>query len=584
MISRLSSYGIKRQPVVIGCAPPLRTRIYGLKMASKQEYCPDPSAHGHSGPRLQDQASKAALYVTNSERNSEKKESSIDALGPDGRLSSAGKCFCNSSQSANILVTNGLLNAGAAASLKYAQPQDLPSFPSVGIDTVNSGNKAATLANANQKPFEYWKPDGLSSSASKAALLANKKGGFADTLWQPDASKNGMSAAGIAMKGNHTVTLDYGYTDEGTRRALQAATLSVNKKPAPAPEAPTYPDARNSAANALNAAKIAHKPLMSDPLEGRMSDEANEMSRITHLQNFNRDMFTEHPNFNIESDEQRRANALRAAQLSNKAAVDEAQRQLLEAQAAQAAMHGDIRNQAKNYMHLQSEAQRLANERLAKLDPDGAAVFREHYGFGDNSPPTSRYRLSMRSRRDEPAEVEDDATRAGRIRHQTKNLNDQFQSLEDKKKQDDRAALQAAAEKLVKARMAQMDDQVFNETGKVSPAMMEEWERQARIKANANVEERMKYYGKVNVGGGKYMDQSEIDAIAAGRMQPTLDEITATAEAQRARDEEIRLDQERRRQEKLAEQAREKEKKDAIKRQKGASLFALCIICVPTTD
>ena len=63
-------------------------------------------------------------------------------------------------------------------------------------------------------------------------------------------------------------------------------------------------------------------------------------------------------------------------------------------------------------------------------------------------------------------------------------------------------------------------------------------------------------HGKIHIGGGKYMDQSEIDAIAKARLQPTLDEISEKAEAQRARDEEIRLAEEQRKREEEAEKTR----------------------------
>ncbi|KAG9880711.1 hypothetical protein KCU98_g18538, partial [Aureobasidium melanogenum] len=75
-------------------------------------------------------------------------------------------------------------------------------------------------------------------------------------------------------------------------------------------------------------------------------------------------------------------------------------------------------------------------------------------------------------------------------------------------------------------------------------------------------------FGKVNIGGGKYMDQSELDAIAQSRLKPTLDEIHDNAEKKRARDEEIRLDQEERRRAQMSEKEREKEVKAETKRLK----------------
>lgn len=54
--------------------------------------CPDPSVHEKDAgaARLQDQASKAALYVTHPENATDTGPPNIDALGPDGKLSSAG--------------------------------------------------------------------------------------------------------------------------------------------------------------------------------------------------------------------------------------------------------------------------------------------------------------------------------------------------------------------------------------------------------------------------------------------------------------------------------------------------------------
>lgn len=75
--------------------------------------------------------------------------------------------------------------------------------------------------------------------------------------------------------------------------------------------------------------------------------------------------------------------------------------------------------------------------------------------------------------------------------------------------------------------------------------------------------------GRIHVGGGKYLDQSEIDAIARARLQPTLDDITDKAEKQRARDEEIRVEQERVRAEQEKEKQRVADNKREIKEQQG---------------
>jgi hypothetical protein len=98
-----------------------------------------------------------------------------------------------------------------------------------------------------------------------------------------------------------------------------------------------------------------------------------------------------------------------------------------------------------------------------------------------------------------------------------------------------------------------------------SPQQRELWERQARERAQRDSDARMINTGRIHVGGGKYMDQSEIDAIAQARLQPTLDDITDKAEKQRALDEENRLEQERIKAEALKEKQRQAEIKQELK-------------------
>ncbi|KAM0286026.1 hypothetical protein ACHAQH_001216 [Verticillium albo-atrum] len=89
-------------------------------------------------------------------------------------------------------------SAGLAGSIKYAKPQDLPSFPSHGLrqDGAAAG-AAASLGWANQKPINPWRPD-KSSSASAAAVLA--KDYKMAPQWEPNASSAGAKAALLATQ------------------------------------------------------------------------------------------------------------------------------------------------------------------------------------------------------------------------------------------------------------------------------------------------------------------------------------------------------------------------------------------------
>jgi len=243
---------------------------------------------------------------------------------------------------------------------------------------------------------------------------------------------------------------------------------------------------------------------------------------------------------------------------------------------------GEAKYQASTYVNLQAAAQKLAAERLAKIDPDGILAYREHYGYTMTGPSVgipstpARAKLSTRLRKGKPTQndqeadfSDDDEAQAGKIRQQMSNFNDKLASVDATKRDVDRQNLMAAAEKRVQARLQALDDKVFMETGKVSPAMMVEWEAKARAKAAADSAQRMQTHGKVHIGGGKFMDQSEITAIAAARMQPTLDEITDTAEKQRARDDEVRHDQELRRRQLEDVKQRERDNKAEAKRIKS---------------
>ena len=121
----------------------------------------------------------------------------------------------------------------------------------------------------------------------------------------------------------------------------------------------------------------------------------------------------------------------------------------------------------------------------------------------------------------------------------------------------------------MQAQMLGMDKKVFDETGKMSPLMLEEWDAKARAKASANSEARLEHHGKVHIGHGKYMDQSEIDAIAQARMQPTLDEINEKTQKRLAEEEEQRLEMEEKRRQERIEKERAAEIKAEEKHSKG---------------
>lgn len=516
--------------------------------------------------------------------------------------------------------------AGAATSLKYAKAQDLPSFPVVGIDTRSSAGAAALLANQNKKSPEWWKPEHssaagkaallandykmaplwqpeASAASSKAALLAHRDGGKLN-LWMPEASAEGNSAANIAMrKKNLGPEVDYGYTDQGRKNAFTAATgahSSSGRKRAqsnPAP-VPLYPDSKNSAKNALSAATIASSPSMRAKPQttsvsdaNRVSHGAMEAARIQHAKSISRDMYTSAPPVALEVDEKNHNDALRASAISMAKKMYDVQQQHIDragshsaARSGATAAHGqqpatgeaDIKQQAMRYIGIQEAAQKLAQERLAKIGYDENAAYRSYYGYDQ---PT-RSKLSMRRGRNRARSASDaapandsdsdeDDFRSRRIRSQMQNFNKQLADVDAKKRENDRKSLLAAAQRKVQAQMQGMDKKIYDQTGKMSPAMVDEWDEKARKRALANSEARMENHGRVHIGNGKWMDQSEIDAIAQARIQPTLDEITEKTEKRLANDEKRRAEEEERRLD-----MEEKKRRDRVEKERATELKA----------
>ncbi|KAF2787766.1 hypothetical protein K505DRAFT_411251 [Melanomma pulvis-pyrius CBS 109.77] len=561
--------------------------------------CPDPSAHHKTkNSALQDQASAAALHSTRETKTRE-------PLASDGKLSSAS----------------------AATSLKHARAQDLPGYPIVGIDARSSAGTAANIAHANQKSPEWWKPEHstaagkaallasdykpapmwqpeASAAGSKAALLAHKDG-VKTHLWTPGASADGNSAANIAMR-KRTPEMDQKHTNK-PNGALLAATGAVSnsgrKRAQSTPAGPLYPDSANSARNALSAATMAASPSMraaksqsppAPPNSNRTGSGAMEAARIQHSKSISRDMYTSNPPVALEVEEKRHNDALRASAISmakkmydvQQNNIDQAAGRASKSQAhsgatsahSQQQQHSsdvDIKQQAMQYIGIQEAAQKLAAERLAKIGPDENAAFRSYYGYEK-----PRSKLTMRRGRDrassnpEPNDSsDDDDLRSRRIRSQMSQLNQTLAEVDAKKQEQDRKNLIAAAERKVHAQMLGMDKKIFDDTGKMSPAMIEEWDAKARAKAAANSETRMENHGKIHIGHGKYVDQADVDAVAQARIQPTLDEITEKTEKRRAEEEEQRLDLEEKKRQAQAEKERaaglkseEKRIKDEVKK------------------
>ncbi|TVY43466.1 hypothetical protein LOCC1_G005345, partial [Lachnellula occidentalis] len=538
---------------------------------------------------LEDQAALAALYVTNH-------NSSNDGhryLDGDQKLSSAG----------------------AAASLKYAQPKDLPSYPTAGLkDHDSAAGAAASLGWANQKPFEHWKPDPSASASAaamlakdykmaplwqpeasangaKAAVLAHKDGGKVE-IWQPEVNAWGGSAAAQAFKkygaGTLSPQLNYGYTALGRQGSLMAATGAMasgrkraESNPAPIVKTDTYPDESRAASNALSAATSSmRKKRTTNHVEGGSVPYTN----------MGREMYTSHPPVAPEVEEQNRNNVLRASAVAMAKQMYNYQQTHIDAaadaQRGAVAAHGRHDSvsttgeeaQPMSFVNLQEAAQRLAHERLAKLHDEHSKnrEYRDYYSSEAGAAskpsyaPASKMTIRGRQRRraSSTGTADSDQEQSNRIRAQMSTFSSNLSQVDTKKRQHDREALIAAAQRNVTKSLHGMDEKVFAETGKIGPSLLSEWEVKAHAAAQAKSDSRMENYGKVNIGGGKFVNQSAIDLVAQKNVQPVLDEINEKAEQERVRQAEIKMEQDTQRRKDAEKKTQEKEKKDINKQLK----------------
>ena len=174
----------------------------------------------------------------------------------------------------------------------------------------------------------------------------------------------------------------------------------------------------------------------------------------------------------------------------------------------------------------------------------------------------------MRTRASSMGGLSDDREQSNKIRAQMSLFSSNLSQVDEKKRQQDREALIATAQRNVTKRLSTMDQQVFNDTGKIGPSLLDEWELKAHAAAQAKSDARMENYGKVNIGGGKFVDQSAVDAVASKNVQPVIDEINEKAETERQRKAELKAQQDNEKRIEEERKAREKETKEINKKLK----------------
>lgn len=480
--------------------------------------------------------------------------------------------------------------------IKYAEPKDLPSYPSLGLKKDDAAASAAASlgwANTNNS-LPLSSPD-KNVSAKRAASLANestkqlgKRASMPASAWGNSAANQAFAAAtdrGNARPGPHEPmsTLE---RQKSLRAAKGAMCTSARSRSHSGPL--TYPDSENAASNALSAATIAQRP------SGKNRPDDAGASPIT---NMSRQMYTSHPPVKPEVDEKNREAVLHASAvaMANKMfarqqkildsakqaqAVQQAGNQSGESRPGSAGTDGLQQQQPMPYTNLQEAAYKLAQERLARLHEEHQKnkEFADYYGTSSASLSTPGKKLSKISRFRRRASSEGDATapafnnrnQSRQIRKQMSLFSTRLGEVDEAQRSRDRQALMAAAQRNVKAQLEGMDEKMYQEQGKIAPSKLSEWELKAHAAAQARSDARTGYKtDQIDLGAGAYMDREKVQEIAAKRVQPVLDEINEKAQTEHLRVAASKAEQEKKRMEAESEKARNAEIKETTRQLRG---------------
>ncbi|KAL4750796.1 hypothetical protein BDW72DRAFT_175329 [Aspergillus terricola var. indicus] len=349
------------------------------------------------------------------------------------------------------------------------------------------------------------------------------------------------------------------------RYPYQAAMYALKDQSLPA----TYGNrkrAESAPSEAARASAGARASIAGTEGAGDPFDDLDKAMRASRIQNahLDRKLFTATPPVTPELEELRRKSILEAASMSmardmygameakdgglqsssttrSQRAASVTRRNSAALQQASALMLGQA-------MNLQGVAEKRAAEKLADLE-DEAVAYRSYYGV---EPQGTRSSLALRRRRASNETDQFDQERSREIRTQMSTLQSKLNAVDEKrneKRRNDRASLLKLARKNVDAAIQDMDKRLYSGEAGQSVALQKYLDEKAAERAQKGIQDIDTQYmlaNKVNIGGRRYVEMSDVEDVARSRLKPTLDEIEDIAETQRARELEARLDEEQR--------------------------------------
>ncbi|KAF3929089.1 hypothetical protein ABW20_dc0106399 [Dactylellina cionopaga] len=490
-------------------------------------------------------------------------------------------------------IQNWQASAGKAALLASQSKSPDPWKP----DRLPAAGTAATLAHT-MKSADPWVP-GPQPTATAAALLAGDARKVPDAWQPPKTSKSASKAASSVKEKKTTEPMKRSPPPQSASKAVTAASMA-SSYPKPAPKSlSTSPPSLTYDINKVNAVALQNAQMrLSSPSQPRallsqtQTDKNNSdtlrAATISMAKNTSKSppkqstpatttpmppstyyshIPTSPPKKTPTVDPNAKVNRKSSMQAASLAASSD--------------LHSVVSGESaedkerRYYPHLEEAARKAASERLARLQAEHDRA-RKASGLPPNwqpggahtrsvtSPPRNKPVRPARPARTQPARPrQPDATdyaRSMKIKTETAKLTKQIDSVDKDRQARDYLALMAAAEKNVKSRMQDLETKVAEDQGRVPKHLQAQWDAKAKMlseesdrKRNAEKESKK---GKIDMGGGLWYDQEDLERIARGNVQPILDEINVKAEKERARLEALRLEKEQQERERKTEAER----------------------------
>ena len=512
------------------------------------------------------------------------------------------------------------VSASAAAALGWSRHMSPPNKPATPTATANSlspsAARAATLAARSPSPRRQ---DGQRGRAPSTGANPN-------TLRSGTPQGWGNSAAAHAFKGKPARAAESGPREEKSHSLLAAqaskirparsaeaeprdershsllAAQASKRRPARAAEAEPRDERSHSLLAARGAVSAARprslsSPVLKQPTSEQPRGNGNDARHdtTTHRWEFEPErksaddgavlsstisplMYTANPPVALEVEEKRKEEELHASAVAMAKTMFNNQSKLTES-----FLHEDDdllstspSGPTEQHPNLHEAAYKLAQERLAKLSDEHQKNrgFRDHY-VPPAAVPRRRFTVSGRLRKRSSSDGDDEGQWKNRLSNRASLTATDRAEADAMERERDRAKVLAAAQRNVRSQLDGIDKSVADRTGMMPPSTKGVWASRAQAiaqaKAAAAAAPEGPHEGERNVGGGRYVAQDEIEAVARENLKPLLLEIDERAEKERERQRVQKEEMEAKKAEAAKKEAYDKEVKDNLRKLKGMS-------------